>query len=126
METNYIGTWTVSGAFAPVLSGNGGNALINMLSAASLASGRTSRGGGLQQAGGLGGRAVGSTAGALVIGVHASFVETDLSSFTGAPETSTEDVAKQTMEALANDRVEVLAGEHTRQVEHALSQPVEG
>ncbi|MER6574013.1 hypothetical protein ABT288_49805 [Streptomyces sp. NPDC001093] len=35
METNYIGTWTVSGAFASVLSRNGGNAL--MLSAAPLA-----------------------------------------------------------------------------------------
>ncbi|MFD5797262.1 hypothetical protein ACFWIO_27780 [Streptomyces diastatochromogenes] len=52
-------------------------------------------------------------------------METDLSSFTAAPETSTEDVAKQTMEALASDRVEVLADERTRQVEHALSQPVE-
>ncbi|MFF3920620.1 hypothetical protein ACFYZB_45995 [Streptomyces sp. NPDC001852] len=61
-----------------------------------------------------------------MIGVHASFGETDLSPFTGAPETSTEeDVAKQTMEALANDRVEVLADERTRQVEHALSHPVE-
>ncbi|MER5548602.1 hypothetical protein ABT072_40755 [Streptomyces sp. NPDC002589] len=60
-----------------------------------------------------------------MIGVHASFAETDLSSFTGAPETSTEDLAKQTKEALANDRVEVLADERTRQVEHALSQPVE-
>ncbi|MFF3920621.1 hypothetical protein ACFYZB_46000 [Streptomyces sp. NPDC001852] len=36
MDTNYIGTRTVSGAFASVLSRNGGNVL--MLSATSLAS----------------------------------------------------------------------------------------
>ncbi|WEO98871.1 hypothetical protein A6P39_035195 [Streptomyces sp. FXJ1.172] len=52
-------------------------------------------------------------------------METDLSSFTGAPETSTEDVAEQTMEALANDRAEVLTDQRTGQVEHAASQPVE-
>ncbi|MEW2258666.1 hypothetical protein [Streptomyces sp. NPDC047869] len=52
-------------------------------------------------------------------------METDLSSFTNSPKISVEDVAEQTMDALANDRVEVLAGERTRQVKHALSQPVE-
>jgi hypothetical protein len=123
MDTNYIGTWTVSGAFASVLSRNGGNAL--MLSAASLASWPGSPGDAAPSNPAVYGRAVRSTAGALMISVHASFGETDLSPFTGAPETSTEDVAKQTIEALANDRVEVLADERTRQVEHALSQPVE-
>ncbi|MGJ5752369.1 Rossmann-fold NAD(P)-binding domain-containing protein [Streptomyces puniciscabiei] len=38
MEATYIAAWTVSGAFVPVLSGNGGTTLTNMLSAASLAS----------------------------------------------------------------------------------------
>ncbi|MFJ6559882.1 SDR family oxidoreductase [Streptomyces sp. NPDC091412] len=129
MEINYFGTWAVSRAFAPVLARNGGGALINMLSTASWASrpdypgyaaskaAQWSLTGALRE--GL------REQGTLVIGVHASFVETDLSSFTDAPKISADDVAEQTMEALANDRVEVLTDERTRQVKRALSQPVE-
>lgn len=129
MEINYFGTWAVSRAFAPVLARNGGGALINMLSTASWASrpdypgyaaskaAQWSLTGALRE--GL------REQGTLVIGVHAGFVETDLSSFTDAPKISVEDLAEQTMDALANDRVEVLADERTRQVKRALSQPVE-
>ncbi|MFE7712335.1 SDR family oxidoreductase [Streptomyces sp. NPDC057486] len=129
MEINYFGTWAVSRAFAPILARNGGGALINMLSTASWASrpdypgyaaskaAQWSLTGALRE--GL------HEQGTLVIGVHAGFVETHLSSFTDAPKMSAEDVAEQTMEALANDRVEVLTDERTRQVKHALSQPVE-
>ncbi|MCX4649689.1 SDR family oxidoreductase [Streptomyces sp. NPDC055059] len=129
MEINYFGTWAVSRAFAPILARNGGGALINMLSTASWASrpdypgyaaskaAQWSLTGALRE--GL------REQGTLVIGVHAGFVETDLSSFTDAPKISAEDVAEQTMEALANDRVEVLTDERTRQVKHALSRPVE-
>lgn len=38
MEVNYFGTLAVSRAFAPVLKANGGGALVNLLSVASLAS----------------------------------------------------------------------------------------
>ncbi|MFJ9732756.1 SDR family oxidoreductase [Streptomyces sp. NPDC101171] len=129
MEINYFGTWAVSRAFAPVLARNGGGALINMLSTASWASrpdypgyaaskaAQWSLTGALRE--GL------REQGTLVVGVHAGFVETDLSSFTDAPKISVEDLAEQTMDALANDRVEVLADERTRQVKQALSQPVE-
>ncbi|MFJ3720578.1 SDR family oxidoreductase [Streptomyces sp. NPDC090057] len=129
MEINYFGTWSVSRAFAPVLARNGGGALINMLSTASWASrpdypgyaaskaAQWSLTGALRE--GL------REQGTLVIGVHAGFVETDLSSFTDAPKISAEDLAEQTMDALANDRVEVLADERTRQVKQALSQPLE-
>ncbi|MFJ4468283.1 SDR family oxidoreductase [Streptomyces sp. NPDC089424] len=130
METNYFGTWVVSRAFAPVLGRNGGGALVNMLSAASWASrpqypgyaaskaAQWSLTGALRE--GL------REQGTLVIGVHAGFVETELSSFTDAPKISTADVAKQTLDALADDRVEVLADERSRQVKQALSQPLEG
>ncbi|MET8769594.1 SDR family oxidoreductase [Streptomyces sp. NPDC004658] len=129
MEINYFGTWAVSRAFAPVLARNGGGALVNMLSTASWASrpdypgyaaskaAQWSLTGALRE--GL------REQGTLVIGVHAGFVETDLSSFTDAPKISAEDVAEQTMDALANDQVEVLADERSRQVKRALSQPVE-
>ncbi|MFL4905645.1 SDR family oxidoreductase [Streptomyces sp. MMS24-I2-30] len=129
MEVNYFGTWAVSRAFAPVLARNGGGALVNMLSTASWASrpdypgyaaskaAQWSLTGALRE----GMRAQGT----LVIGVHASFVETELSSFTDAPKIGAADVAEQTMEALENDRVEVLTDERTRQVKSALSQPLD-
>ncbi|MFD4969243.1 SDR family oxidoreductase [Streptomyces sp. NPDC058424] len=129
MEINYFGTWAVSRAFAPVLARNGGGALVNMLSAVSWISrpeypgyaaskaAQWSLTGALRE--GL------REQGTLVIGVHAGFVETDLSSFTDAPKISAADVAEQTMDALANDRVEVLADERTKQIKHALAQPLE-
>ncbi|MGW1542994.1 SDR family oxidoreductase [Streptomyces sp. NPDC002309] len=129
MEINYFGTWIVSRAFAPVLARNGGGALVNMLSAASWAfrpqypgyaaskAAQWSLTGSLRE--GL------RDQGTLVIGVHAGFVETELSSFTDAPKISPADVVEQTLDALADDRVEVLADERTRQAKQALSRPLE-
>ena len=129
MEVNYFGTWTVSRAFAPVLARNGGGALVNMLSVASWTArpdfpgyaaskaAQWSLTGALRE--GL------RSQGTLVVGVHAGFVETELSSFTDAPKISVADVAEQAMDALANDRVEVLADEPTRRVKDALSQPLD-
>lgn len=126
MEVNYFGTWAVARAFAPILARNGGGALVNMLSLASWV-GRP----------GFPGYAASKSAqwsltealrqglreqGTLVVGVHAGFVDTDLSSWVDAPKISAASVAEQTMEALANDWQEVLADEGTRKVKAALSQ----
>jgi NAD(P)-dependent dehydrogenase (short-subunit alcohol dehydrogenase family) len=128
MEVNYFGTWAVSRAFAPILARNGGGALVNMLSVASWI-GRPD----------YAGYAASKAAqwsltqslredlreqGTLVVGVHAGFVETDLSAWIDAPKISAASVAEQTMQALANDSLEVLADERTSQVKAALSQPV--
>ncbi|MGP3943807.1 SDR family oxidoreductase [Streptomyces sp. 6N106] len=128
MEVNYFGTWAVSRAFAPILARNGGGALVNMLSLASwvgqpgfpgYAASKSAQWSltdalrkGLQEQG------------TLVVGVHSGFVDTDLSSWVDAPKITTADVAAQTMEALANDRWEVLADDETRQAKAALSQPL--
>ncbi|BBJ38403.1 short-chain dehydrogenase [Streptomyces antimycoticus] len=128
MEVNYFGTWAVSRAFAPILARNGGGALVNMLSVASwvgqpgfpgYAASKSAQWSltdalrkGLQEQG------------TLVVGVHSGFVDTDLSSWVDAPKITTADVAEQTMEALANDRWEVLADDETRQAKAALSQPL--
>lgn len=128
MEVNYFGTWAVSRAFAPVLARNGGGALVNMLSRASWI-GRPDYPGyaaskaaqwsltdSLRQ--GL------REQGTLVIGVHAGFVDTDLTAWSTEPKITTAEVAEQTMQALTNDWVEVLADEPTRQVKATLSQPL--
>ncbi|GII33091.1 SDR family oxidoreductase [Planotetraspora mira] len=130
MEVNYLGTWAVSRAFAPVLARNGGGALVNMLSVASW-----------MAMPGAPGYAASKSAqwsltnalrlalteqGTLVVGVHSGYVDTDLSAWTTAPKIAPEDVAEQTMRALLDDREEVLADEVTRSVRAALSAPLEG
>jgi NAD(P)-dependent dehydrogenase (short-subunit alcohol dehydrogenase family) len=130
MEINYFGTWAVSRAFAPILARNGGGALVNMLSVASWA-GRpefpayaASKAAEWSLTQSL--RAGLRDQGTLVVGVHAGFVDTDLSDWVDAPKISASSVAEQTMQALANDSAEVLADERTRQVKAALSQSPDG
>ncbi|WP_413803180.1 SDR family oxidoreductase [Streptomyces iranensis] len=128
MEVNYFGTWAVSRAFAPILARNGGGALVNMLSLASWVGQPDFPGYAASKA------AQWSLTDALrqalreqntlVVGVHAGFVDTDLSAWVDAPKITAVDVAEQTMEALANDWLEVLADEETRQAKAALSQPL--
>ncbi|MEU6657573.1 SDR family oxidoreductase [Streptomyces sp. NPDC046821] len=127
MEVNYFGTWAVSQAFAPVLARNGGGALVNMLSLASWVGRPDFPGYAASKAAqwsltdalrqGL------HEQGTLVVGVHAGFVDTDLSAWTNEPKISAETVAELTMEALAGDQPEVLADPETRKAKAALSLP---
>jgi short-subunit dehydrogenase len=128
MEVNYFGTWAVSRTFAPILARNGGGALVNMVSVASwigwpdLAGYAASKAAQWSLTQSL--REGLRDQGTLVVGIHAGFVETDLSASIDAPKISPASVAEQTMHALANDSTEVLADEWTRQVKATLSQPV--
>lgn len=125
MEVNYFGTWAVSRAFAPILAANGGGALVNILSVASwwalvVAPGYSaSKAAEWSLTNAL--RAGLREQGTLVVGVHAGFVETDLSAWTDAPKISADSLAAQTMTALENDADEVLADDFTRQTRAALS-----
>ncbi|MFF4243426.1 SDR family oxidoreductase [Streptomyces sp. NPDC001822] len=127
MDVNYFGTWAVSRAFAPVLARNGGGALVNMLSVASWS-------GQPQFAGYAASKAAQWSLtdalrkglydqGTLVVGVHAGFVDTDLSAWTDAPKISAATVAELTMDAVIRGELEVLADEGTRSVKAALSGP---
>src|SRR5262245_48913204 len=130
MEVNYLGTWAVSRAFAPILARNGGGAIVNMLSVASWRSLSAGPGYSASKAAqwsltnalrvGL------RDQGTLVVGVHSGFVDTDLSAWVDAPKISTTDVAEQTMAALLKDAEEVLADEVTREVRAALSGDLAG
>lgn len=59
-----------------------------------------------------------------MVGVHAGFVDTDLSAWTDASKIDASTVAELTMDALTNDQFEVLADDETRRVKAALSEPV--
>jgi NAD(P)-dependent dehydrogenase (short-subunit alcohol dehydrogenase family) len=125
MDVNYFGTWLVARAFAPVLARNGGGALVNMLSVASWV-GRP------QYPGYAGSKAAEWSLTnslreglrdqrTLVVGVHAGFVDTDLSKQFDAPKITPQEVAEQTMQAIVEQQTEVLADEPARRVKASLA-----
>ena len=128
MAVNYFGTWAVSRAFAPVLGGNGGGALVNILSLAAWVGRPAFPGYAASKAAqwsltnslreGL------RDQGTLVVGVHAGFVDTDFSAWTDAPKISAASVAEQTVQAIATDQAEVLADNPSRAAKAALCQPL--
>lgn len=125
MDVNYFGTWLVTRTFAPVLARNGGGALVNMLSVASWV--------GRPQFPGYAGSKAAQWSltnsfreglrdqGTLVVGVHAGFVETDLSKQFGGPKITPQVVAEETMQAIVEGRTEVLADEPARRVKASLA-----
>ena len=126
---NYLGTWAVSRAFAPVLAANGGGALVNMLSVASwransrFPSYAASKSAQWSLTNAL--RLALRDQGTLVVGVHVGYVETDATTEIEGPKIDPAEVASQTMDAIARDEPEVLVDETTRKVRAALSGPLD-
>src|SRR6202020_842219 len=92
METNYFGTLSMCRAFAPVLAANGGGAIVNMLSVTSFYTNPLDASYGASKAAGWaltnGVRIELAHQGTLVVAVHASFIDTDMSALTNAPKVS--------------------------------------
>jgi hypothetical protein len=64
--------------------------------------------------------------GTQVIGVHASFIDTDMvAEVTGFAKISPQDVAAQTLEAIRGGADEVLTDQRTREVKAALPHDIE-
>jgi NAD(P)-dependent dehydrogenase (short-subunit alcohol dehydrogenase family) len=129
METNYFGTLSVCRAFAPVLGTNGGGAIVNMLSISSFrinpfdASYGASKAAEWSLTNGI--RTELHHQGTLVVGVHASFIDTDMSALTNEPKDSPESVVRQALDAVEAGQAEVLADEPTRTVKAQLSRDQE-
>lgn len=126
LEVNCLGSWAVAQAFAPVIIGNGGGALVHMLSVASWASSRSE----------LVGYAASKAAqwavtnalrialrpqGVRVTGVHVGWVDTEMASGIADPKISPKDVARIALQGLAEDRDEVLVDERSKAVKASLS-----
>ena len=124
-EVNFVGPLRMARAFAPVLAKNGGGAIINVLSVASWmnGSGLATYGASKSAAWALtnGLRIELAQQGTQVVGLHAGFIDTDLSRDIDAPKTSPQEIVRTTLEALERGDREVLADEITRQVHRALS-----
>lgn len=124
-DTNFFGMLAMSQAFAPVLKANGGGALVNMLSVlswinlAGINGYSASKAAAWSLTNGL--RNELREQGTLVVGVHAAFIDTDMTQHIAIPKSSPQQVASQVLEAIVQGREEVFADEITRQVKQALS-----
>jgi len=130
MEINYFGTLSMCRAFAPVLAANGGGAIVNMLSVSSFrpspfdATYGASKAAEWSMTNGV--RIELHHQGTLVVGVHASFIDTDMSApATNVPKDSPGSVVRQALDAVEADQVEVLADEQTRTIKAELSRDQE-
>lgn len=125
METNVFGPWLMARTFAPVLARNGGGALVNVLSAASwwampaAPAYSASKAAAWSLTNAL--RIGLSEQKTLVVGVHSGFVDTDFSASVPAAKISAADLAGQTVQALLDNRTEVLADGFTSATRLALA-----
>ncbi|RDS86244.1 SDR family oxidoreductase [Dyella psychrodurans] len=125
LDTNMWGILNVSRAFAPVLSANGGGALVNMLSVLSWLSRphtltySISKAAAWALTNGL--RNELRDQGTLVVGVHAGLIDTDMVKNLTGPKSSAEDIAQRVIEGLQNGDEEVLADGVSQQVKASFA-----
>jgi NAD(P)-dependent dehydrogenase (short-subunit alcohol dehydrogenase family) len=125
LETNYFGLLRMSREFASVLAGNGGGAIVNVLSIASwiqrptlgLYASTKSAAWGLTNS--L--RHELRPQGTQVLGLHMGFVDTDLTKGIDMPKLPPELIVERAFDALEAGAEEVLADEATEQVKLGLT-----
>jgi NAD(P)-dependent dehydrogenase (short-subunit alcohol dehydrogenase family) len=123
METNYFGTLAMCKAFGPVLAANGGGALVTMLSIVSFFSypGMGSLCASKSAAWSMTNAVRMELPDTLVVGVHASFIDTRLSEGFDVPKHKPAHVAGLVLDAVEAGQEEVLADDRTRSMKRALS-----
>ncbi|UUZ68005.1 SDR family oxidoreductase [Polaromonas sp. P2-4] len=124
-ETNFFAVLRMSKAFAPILKGNGGGALLNVLSVASWVNG------GELAAYSASKSAAWSLTNALrnelaaqktqVLALHMAYVDTDLTRGFDVPKSSPEEIVKRALDGLESGFDEVLADELTLQVKRGMT-----
>jgi NAD(P)-dependent dehydrogenase (short-subunit alcohol dehydrogenase family) len=123
-ETNFYGTILVSQAFAPILAKNGGGAIINVLSDASwlarpiLAAYSASKSAVWTFTNAL--RIELRNQKTLVLGLHASFMDTDMTQGFEMKKISPRQVAEAGLIGIESNKEEVLADAFTREVKRSL------
>ncbi|MDN3921919.1 SDR family oxidoreductase [Roseateles violae] len=125
LDTNFFGPMRLAQAFAPVLGANGGGAILNVLSVASWINGPllgaygASKSAAWALTNGL--RIELKAQGTQVLGLHAGFIDTDLTRGIELPKSSPEAIVKAAFDGLEAGASEVLADEISRAVHKSLS-----
>lgn len=122
LEVNYFGPLRLVQAFAPTLKGG---TVVNVLSVLSwlniptAATYSTTKAAAWSLTNGLRGELAGQ--GTRLVAVHVGYMDTDMASHVDGPKADPADVARQIVEAVRDDRDEVLADELSRNVKQGLS-----
>lgn len=125
LDTNFYGPLAVTRAFAPVIEGNGGGAVLNILSVLSWF-----------HPAGLGAYSAAKAAawaltdavreelaprGITVSALHVGYMDTDMAAAVTDPKADPADVARQALDGITKGQPEILADEVTRQVKRGLA-----
>jgi NAD(P)-dependent dehydrogenase (short-subunit alcohol dehydrogenase family) len=125
MMTNYFGTLNMCRAFSPVLGNNGGGALVNMLSVVSWfthpMNGSYCASKAAERALTDGLRLELAAQGTLVVGVYASFIDTDMAASLGVSKTSADDIARSAIAGVASNQREVCADARSAEIKAMLA-----
>jgi len=125
METNFFGPWALARAFAPILWGNGGGAVLNVLSVLSwvtlpnVATYSASKAAAWALSNGL--RAEFKAQGTQVTSLHVGYMDTDMTRGLNAPKSDPAVVARLALAGIEAGAFEVLADDISRQVKQSLS-----
>lgn len=125
LEVNFFGMLRMAQAFAPVLAGNGGGALLNVLSVASwinrplLGTYGATKSAAWALTNGL--RHELRAQGTQVSALHMGFVDTDLTRGIEMPKATPQAIVQAAFDGLEAGAEEILADEATRQVKQSLS-----
>lgn len=126
-ETNVVGTWNVSHAFAPILGKNGGGAIVDILSVLSwltlegTSAYSASKAAAWALTNGLRKELAGQ--GTQVIGLHVGYMDTDMTAGLDAPKSAPADVAAQILAAIEDGRSEILADGISQNVKASFGTP---
>ena len=125
LDINLFGPLAMCTAFAPVLAGNGGGAILNVLSVLSWislpgsASYSISKAAAWAMTNGL--RLALHEQGTLVTALHVGFMDTDMTRGLDVPKTAPSEVARLGLAAIEAGESEVLGDDFSRQVRQGLS-----
>jgi NAD(P)-dependent dehydrogenase (short-subunit alcohol dehydrogenase family) len=128
LETNVFGILNLSQAFAPILARNGGGTILNVLSLLSwvntpmIAAYGVSKAAAWGLTNGL--RHELRAQGTQVVGLHAGFIDTDLTRGLDVPKVMPVDVIRQAFDAIEANADEVFVDEPSRQVHQGLSSSI--
>jgi NAD(P)-dependent dehydrogenase (short-subunit alcohol dehydrogenase family) len=124
-ETNFYGIIRVSQAFAPILTANGGGAIINVLSDITwfgrpmLAAYAASKSAAWSYTNSL--RLDLRDKGTQVLALHVGYMDTDFTKGFNVRKSDPRDIASRTLDGLESDSEEVLADEKSKAVKRSLS-----
>ena len=130
MNTNYFGTLSMVRAFAPVIAGNGGGGILNVLSVLSwvsypdLSGYCASKSAAWSMTNAV--RAELADRGIVVTALHVGLMDTDMAAGLDGPKSNPADVAALSVDAIAAGAYEVLADDTSRGVQAGLAKGVAG